>query len=428
MLSRTAEFFRKNSLKKALVFLFFLYASISHAELLSPQLYRVQKDQTLSGITFKTLGSPIYGPRGNLKRVLYINQQITDPDYILPGYLINIPAKKVMQKIAQESVLISKYANNDLPLIPRNTSNAQPDESDETSTNQGLEPVHEETTELLSENNSTPITETIVIEPVLTEPPVTKISEPVEPTVTTTPVEKNEKPQMLTKSTTQIKTSKRPPIRSNWKGSLGLSYERIDSVDAVTGVDATLLSDLSPHLGLNWEYYLQKYWSFGISGQLIMEKFMDNIANNNRHIGNPDVNLFSGFLEVSHHEIDRDKTRFALGLQERIFQQTNSNSDIILDKALIPFARVEHRFNLWNLSKGDVGAGGAFTYLFSGKEAGYNLESGYGVSAFADWSFGRSSNSAMNGRVYYSLQQQNSEIVEQKNSMIGMMFTYMGAL
>lgn len=422
MLSRTVCFFRKKYLKSILVFLLCLIPFLSHAELLSPQLYRVQKNQTLSGITFKTLGGPIYGPRGNLRRVLDINQQIKDPDYILPGYLINIPAKKVMEKLAQESILIRKYSNNDTSPVRRETSNTLNDETEINKNTEGLEPVFEKTTDPLSNTTTAPTTAPEENPP--QELTTSNTIETPEPIVEKSVVEKNNR----NSTTIKTKTTKRSPIRSNWKASLGLSYERIDAIDAVTGIDATLLSDLSPNLAVNWEYYLQKYWSFGISGQLMMEKFMDNVADNNRHIDNPNVNLVSGSFEVSHHEIDRDKTRFALGLQERIFQQTNSNSDIILDKALIPFARFEHRFNLWNLTKGDMGAGGSFTYLFSGTEASYKVESGYGISAFADWNFRRTSNSAMNGRVYYSLHQQNSEIVEQKNSMIGMMFTYMGAL
>lgn len=221
---------------------------------------------------------------------------------------------------------------------------------------------------------------------------------------------------------TRINTSKR------WKAWTGLIYERIDANDLNSNADAILLSNLSPLVGAQWLRYFKKGWSYGVSAQMVMMTFQKNISSNQRIIKNTDQLLLSGYLDLSRLSLDRTKTRIALGLQEKIFQHANPQSDIILDKVQIPFLQAEHRLNIFSIKQGDFGLGGSMTYFHSSKTDLYKVKNGFGYTLFSDLNFFRTTTSVWNAQFYYKQDNQDSDIAKQKSSNLGFLISYMGVL
>jgi len=74
-------------MRKGIIAALVLSAPLLGAE----KIHQVKKGETLSGITKKNLGAPLYGKEGNLQKLLTANKEITNPDLILINQKIAIP-------------------------------------------------------------------------------------------------------------------------------------------------------------------------------------------------------------------------------------------------------------------------------------------------------------------------------------------------
>ena len=273
--------------------------------------------------------------------------------------------------------------------------------------------------EILNPNRIKP--GTLIRLPSLQEAQEEKVSQRSVATVVE-PTQNKCEPQLSVQSTNQETL---PVAKSKFRTWLGFSYDRFDSTDKATKVQSTMLSSLDPSIGAAWDMSFGSAWGIGLEGQLVSQEIQKNITSS-RSIQDSHHYLGAMAFSVFHSDTDAD-SRLSIGTAEGVFPRTLANSDIILDKVVIPFVKLERTWKWHVVRDGDIGLGGSVSYLLPSQGVGYDVDAGFGAAAHFQWTHTVQDRS-LGGRLFYSLEKQDSSYVEQQKSSIGLQLIYSGPL
>lgn len=216
-----------------------------------------------------------------------------------------------------------------------------------------------------------------------------------------------------------------PSAKSRYRTWLGFNYDRFDSIDKNSKVQSTMLSSLNPTLGAAWDMIFGSTWGIGLEAHVTSQEIQKNITSS-RSIQESHHYLGAMAFSVFRFETDAD-SRISLGTSETVFPRTLANLDIILEKVVVPFVKLEHTWKWHVVRDGNIGLGGTVSYLLPSQGVGYSVESGFGASAHFQWTHYVQDHS-LSGRFNYSLEKQDSSYVEQQKSSIGLQLIYSGPL
>ena len=343
--------------------IFILLICFSFGLFAQTETYTVNQGETLSEIAYRNFPDAprLYGRGGKLEKLITLNPQLADPNFILIGQTLRLVNSTEETKV-------------------REVSQAEP---------------------------------TVPVEvPVATAAPIA-VEKPVEKVVEK-PIEK---PAQTLPQTAPAAVVVEPhePAKLTFNSSLGFSYFRIDAKDKTSNATSNFLSSFVPELSIGIAQPISPELSF--VSQIKYKLVSMEPLTTGQDVSHSD-NLTSLSAGIQKNNAN-GSSHFTLGSRSIFFVRSTSVTSYRLDSVSIPFATLGFSRNFYEYKSTRFAAGADLTYLAATKYLSYNIKPGFGyllkaesISSFARFDLGQ--------EIYFSQDNQDSSITSQNTSEIGL--------
>ncbi|MEC9283193.1 MAG: hypothetical protein VX642_10800 [Bdellovibrionota bacterium] len=314
--------------------LFILFLVFSFTKL-QAQIYQVKKGESLSGILYRNVAGKIYGPNNNLAKTLKLNPKINDPDQILKGSTIHLPAGlpgptqwEIANGVQKKSTDAIRSSNQ--------TKNIREELKNHNTKTESLKSIEKSSKK---EDHNIKIVE---------QEPANHVQNP-----------------------------RRKNLETFFR--FGLKSQSIQALETSTGSTTNLVSEN------NLQYHIGLRQKLNDRSNLLIEFFAETVnfsGSSSLTLTDAKQSLTAAKLVYERKEIVKKlNLNTSFGYQERIFLNSTGVNQIEFTKRSIPFVSFELEFPLWSTENNFNFIGSMnYQYYLSTTSSDYNTDAGNLIS------------------------------------------------
>jgi len=204
---------------------------------------------------------------------------------------------------------------------------------------------------------------------------------------------------------------------SHLKVGLGYDYFNIDAYDPENKDTATVVSEASPKIGLNWNLEWSKDWSSEFSFSYRQDRIAVD-ADSAKKLDKKTYARTAVAFGLNRHWSSENKTLFFVGRSERGFLKAKNATEIEMLSGTSTDFGLKHEKIFITRNTASAGFDASYTYLGAAQGAGFSSDPGYYAQA-GIFMRHKMKSFLLEARGSYGMWEQNTSFIDQKAKEIG---------